>query len=113
MARANTENNTENPTPETGQSPADAEAGVTLEHTDGGATTRDAMDAGVPMAPAPEPELERVGPEDALGTEPTRGDYSGRIVAGPSLVSVEIPESEREPDGPKYKLVPQDVAPRV
>lgn len=48
-----------------------------LEHTEGGATTRDGTDAGVPMLPgsADEPQ----GPEDALGEGPKRGDYSERV----------------------------------
>ena len=49
-----------------------------LEHTDGGVTTRDdALDLGVPMV-AGSPD-EPVGPEDALGVGPKRGDYSQRI----------------------------------
>jgi hypothetical protein len=50
-----------------------------LEHTQGGATTRDdAIDQGVPMlqGEATEPS----GPEDALGRGPKRGDYGGRIL---------------------------------
>ncbi len=49
-----------------------------LKHTQGGVTTRDdALDLGVPMlqGKADEP----VGPEDALGTGPKRGDYSDRM----------------------------------
>lgn len=49
-----------------------------LEHTEGGSTTRDdAHDMGVPMLPG-SPD-EPVGPEDALGEGPTRGDYRDRI----------------------------------
>lgn len=52
-----------------------------LEHSVEGVTTReDALDLGVPMLPG-DPS-EPVGPEDALGEGPTRGDYRGRI--GPS-----------------------------
>jgi hypothetical protein len=52
-----------------------------LQHTEGGSTTRDdAGDLGVPMLPG-KPD-EPVGPEDALGDGPKRGDYSDRI--GPS-----------------------------
>jgi hypothetical protein len=52
-----------------------------LKHTQGGVTTRDdATDLGVPMLAGSADE--RVGPEDALGTGPKRGDYSDRI--GPS-----------------------------
>jgi hypothetical protein len=61
---------------------ASDDANAELEHTVGGSTTRDdALDLGVPMKPA-ETGPEYLGPEDALGTEPTRGDYSLRI--GPS-----------------------------
>ncbi len=52
-----------------------------LEHSQGGVTTRDdALDAGVPML-AGDPS-EPIGPEDALGVGPKRGDYTNRI--GPS-----------------------------
>lgn len=52
-----------------------------LKHTAGGVTTRnDATDMGVPMLPGS--GAEPVGPEDALGEGPKRGDYTGRI--GPS-----------------------------
>lgn len=47
-----------------------------LQHTEGGSTTRDATDLGVPMKPA-EPGETRQGPEDALDPN-TRGDYSNR-----------------------------------
>lgn len=64
-----------------------------LEHTEGGATTRDPMDAGVPMiaGQADEP----VGPEDALGAGAKRGDYSERLDAGPHMIVETIPEDER------------------
>lgn len=64
-----------------------------LEHTAGGATTRDGMDAGVPMTPG-QPD-EPVGPEDALGPGPKRGDYRDRLNGGPSLVTELIPEADR------------------
>lgn len=49
-----------------------------LEHSEGGRHTRDdGHDLGVPMLPG-DPS-EPVGPEDALGEGPTRGDYSQRI----------------------------------
>lgn len=51
-----------------------------LTHTDESAptTTRDdALDLGVPMLPG-SPD-EPTGPEDALGTGPKRGDYTGRL----------------------------------
>jgi hypothetical protein len=45
--------------------------------TPDGPTTRDAGDLGVPML-AGQPD-EPIGPEDALGAGPKRGDYSDRI----------------------------------
>jgi hypothetical protein len=49
-----------------------------LQHTEGGVTTRDdATDLGVPMLPGS--GNEPVGPEDALGVGPKRGDYSKRL----------------------------------
>lgn len=52
-----------------------------LKHTEGGVTTRDdATDLGVPMLPG-DPS-EPIGPEDALGPGPKRGDYTGRIGGG-------------------------------
>lgn len=64
-----------------------------LEHTQGGATTRDPMDAGVPMTPGS--PSEPVGPEDALGPGAKRGDYTERLNGGPSLRTEVIPEDER------------------
>jgi hypothetical protein len=85
-----------------------------LEHSQGGATTRDdALDAGVPMLPGDPSEPQ--GPEDALGPGPKRGDYSGRV--GPEGYqphrSEPIPDAERERDddgnviGPSARLVAQ------
>jgi hypothetical protein len=66
-----------------------------LEHTAGGQTTRDdATDLGVTMLPG-RPD-EPIGPEDALGPGPKRGEYSGRVDAGPHVVMEPIPESERD-----------------
>lgn len=48
-----------------------------LQHSVGGVTTRDALDNGAPMLPG-KPD-EPVGPEDALGKGPKRGDYSALI----------------------------------
>lgn len=71
------------------QEQAAAEAGVAtakqndnLEHSQGGATTRDdPHDLGVPMLPG-DPS-EPVGPEDALGRGPKRGDYGERVPGNP------------------------------
>ena len=55
-----------------------AEQDSKLKHSEGGTTTRDdATDLGVPMLQG-DPS-EPVGPEDALGDGPKRGDYSGRL----------------------------------
>lgn len=52
-----------------------------LTHTAGGRTTRDdPNDLGVEMLPGD--PTEPVGPEDALGEGPTRGDYRDRIGSG-------------------------------
>lgn len=81
---------------------------ASLEHSKGGVTTRqDALDAGVPMLPG-DPS-EPVGPEDALGIGPKRGDYTGRI--GPENYqphqSVPIPADEQEEGGPTARLEAQ------
>lgn len=66
-----------------------------LKHSEGGTTTRDdATDLGVPMLPG-DPS-EPVGPEDALGDGPKRGDYTGRIGE-----SVYHPHSGAEDQRPK------------
>ena len=64
-----------------------------LEHPRGGATTRDASDLGAPMAAGEGPQ----GPEDALGSEPTRGDYTGRTGSGTE--SYELVRVGTHPDG--------------
>lgn len=79
-----------------------------LEHPQGGATTRDdLLDAGVPMLAGD--SREPVGPEDALGPGPKRGDYRMRV--GPESYHPhtveEIPEGEREAGGPVRRLVAQ------
>jgi hypothetical protein len=66
-----------------------------LRHSQGGTTTRDdAADLGVPML-AGDPS-EPVGPEDALGDGPKRGDYTGRV--GDSNYA---PHAGAEPQRPK------------
>jgi hypothetical protein len=96
-----------------------------LEHTRGGSTTRDdRLDAGVPMKQGEEGTTEPVGPEDALGPDATRGDYSGRIDSGPHMVAVPTSADERQGEelkdddgnvigrepGPHSKLVEQTAA---
>lgn len=68
-----------------------------LEHSEGGSTTRDDnLDAGVPMTQGEKGTTHPAGPEDALGPEETRGDYSGRIDSGPHLQSVPTSAEERK-----------------
>lgn len=75
-----------------------------LEHTEGGTHTRtDTTDVGVPMAPPEGPQT--VGPEDAAGLEPTRGNYGGRVSRGTTTEL--IPEAERVPGGPTVRIVEQ------
>ena len=78
-----------------------------LEHTAGGLTTRDdANDLGVPML-AGDPS-EPVGPEDALGQGPTRGDYRKRLGYYNSGVPHEaLPVKDPKPGDPVVELVPQ------
>ncbi len=81
-----------------------------LEHTKGGTHTRDdGTETGVPMAPPPPGEPQTVGPEDAAGAQPTRGDYSGRSSVGTSVEL--IPEDEQVPSGPRVRIVQQGVTP--
>jgi hypothetical protein len=75
-----------------------------LEHSRGGVTTRDdATDLGVPMLPG-DPS-EPVGPEDALGESPTRGDYRSRI-GDVRPRSVE-PIPDAKPGEPQVRVVDQ------
>lgn len=82
-----------------------------LEHSQGGKTTRDELDAGVPMLPGDPSEPQ--GPEDALGIGPKRGNYEGRIGGSEYQPhqSVPIPASERVEGGPTARLEAQ--RPRV
>lgn len=84
-----------------------------LEHTEGGTTTRDdAADMGVPMLPG-RPD-EPVGPEDALGVGPKRGDYSGRIGPDnyqPHEIRPASAEDQRDPNKPSVIVEAQ--RPRV
>lgn len=63
----------------------------TAAHSAGGVTTRDdALDSGVPMLPG-DPS-EPVGPEDAFGAGPKRGDYSDVVGNKQSYRSVPNPD---------------------
>lgn len=79
-----------------------------LTHSEGGVTTRDdALDSGVPMlaGDASEP----VGPEDALGSGPKRGDYSKVIGNKEHYASVPNPNHDAsDPSSPAYVLVHQN-----
>ena len=66
-----------------------------LEHSEGGSTTRDdRLDLGVPMLQGD--SSEPVGPEDALGDGPKRGDYTDRV--GPPNY---LPHRGNDPQRPK------------
>jgi hypothetical protein len=94
-------------------SKAEAAAGIAtdaenakLEHTQGGATTRDdALDLGVPMKPG-SPD-EPVGPEDALGPGPKRGDYTNRLGDANYQPHETVPAEDAGPDEPQSKVVAQ------
>lgn len=95
---------TEPTAPTIAQTVATPAENAKLEHSAGGATTRDDLnDAGVTMLPGD--KSEPVGPEDAFGEGAKRGDYTGRVVAGESYVSVPIPDAA--PGEATSRLVPQ------
>jgi len=79
-----------------------------LSHPEGGVTTRDdALDSGAPMlqGDASEP----VGPEDALGSGPKRGDYSKLIGNLQHAAAVVNPNHDpSDPDSPRVVLVHQN-----
>ena len=87
-------------------------ADAKLEHSVEGVTTRDDVtDMGVPML-AGDP-AEPVGPEDAFGPGPKRGDYSKRLgdsYYNPHHVEA-VPMSERKEGEPIVRVVAQ--APRA
>jgi hypothetical protein len=78
---------------------ASPEQNAELEHTAGGVTTRDdPTDQGVPMlqGEASEP----VGPEDALGVGPKRGEYDTRVMASINAHEVERIDGGTGESGP-------------
>lgn len=85
-----------------------AEKSKKLEHSAGGVTTRDdVLDMGVPMLPG-DPS-EPVGPEDAFGPGPKRGDYSRRLgdsYYNPHHVEA-VTMSERKEGEPVVRVVRQ------
>ena len=103
-ATATTGTNTsagDKPAAETDQAAAE---GATVD----GTTTRDdALDSGAPMLPGSGDEP--VGPEDALGSGPKRGDYSGLIGVGQFSASVPNPNHDpSDPSSPRSVLVAQN-----
>jgi hypothetical protein len=91
-----------------------ASANDTIPHTDGGVTTRsDATDLGVVAEPAKDPSAERVGPEDALDPN-SRGDYSDRLITGPSVRMEPVPGAKAGESNVKaVEVVPGIKAPEV
>lgn len=79
-----------------------------LKHTEGGVTTRDdALDTGAPMLPGD--GSEPVGPEDALGSGPKRGDYSKLIGDRQFSAAVVNPDHDpSDPNSPATVLVHQN-----
>jgi hypothetical protein len=85
---------------------ATAAQNAALEHTEGGVTTRqDATDLGVPMLPG-SPD-EPIGPEDALGGGPKRGDYSQRVGPDNYHPTMVVPKRDAEEGGPQVEVVAQ------
>jgi hypothetical protein len=78
-----------------------------LQHSEGGVSTRDdALDSGAPML-AGDPS-EPVGPEDALGAGPKRGDYSAWLDRE-YHASVRNPDHDpSDPESPAVVLVHQN-----
>jgi hypothetical protein len=65
----------------------------------------DATDLGVPMLPGD--GTEPVGPEDALGPGPKRGDYSGRIGPAGYQPHQVVPVADAAPGEPQVEVVKQ------
>lgn len=89
--------------------PYAAGASGSEEHTEGGLTTKhDATDLGVPMAKGKADEP--VGPEDAFGAGPKRGDYSGPAAetADNKEHYVMVPNADAGEDEPNVIAVRQN-----
>ena len=85
---------------------ADPKANKGLKHSVDGVTTRDdVLDLGVPMLPG-SPD-EPVGPEDALGIGPKRGDYRDRIGPNNYHPHQTVPVKDAKPGEANVKLVAQ------
>ena len=81
-----------------------------VEHSQGGVTTKhDATDLGVPMLPG-SPD-EPVGPEDALGSGPKRGDYSKRVGDSSYNPTEVVPVPGAKPGEPQVQV--KDQRPRA
>jgi len=77
-----------------------------LSHSNGGVTTRDdATDMGVPMLPGS--SNEPVGPEDALGLGPKRGDYTERIGGSNYQPHEIVPVENAKPGEAQVEVQPQ------
>ena len=76
-----------------------------LKHSQGGKTTRDELDAGVPMLPGSPDEPQ--GPEDALGVGPKRGDYTGRIGGNEYQPHQSVPIPDAKPGEANARLEAQ------
>lgn len=88
-----------------GENTPAADAG-NLEHSVDGQTTRsDATDLGVPMLPGD--PAEPVGPEDALGPGPKRGDYRNRIGPANYNPSHTMPAADAKPGDPTVEVLDQ------
>jgi hypothetical protein len=99
-------------TSDTSESPVKAteKENTKLAHSEGGTTTRDdATDMGVPMLPGD--GSEPVGPEDALGPGPKRGDYSQRLGETNYQPHEVRPRSDAKDGEPQVEVVAQ--APRA
>jgi hypothetical protein len=77
------------------------------EKVDKPTTKDDALDNGAPMLPGD--ASEPVGPEDALGSGPKRGDYSKLIGNGQFTASVPNPDYDpADPNSPRSVIVEQN-----
>jgi hypothetical protein len=103
---AETKSTPKAPTQQVADAATDKEGDAKLEHPAGGVTTRsDALDAGAPMLQGD--AREPIGPEDAFGPGPKRGDYRARQPDGAmhyQAVAVEDPK----PGEPTTVLVAQN-----
>lgn len=88
---------------------SNSESTETTEPTEAkveGTTTRDdALDLGVPMLPGS--GNEPVGPEDALGEGPKRGDYSKRLGDANYQPHTTKPITDAKPGEPNVEVIAQ------